>query len=318
MWDPKLQAELAKEEKEIRENLRQYPNDTTAIHVLAEVCEGRGEYEAAIKELRKLVKLKPDDVWLHYRLRDVLEKDHQLNESEKEYRIALKSSAEDGWAIKKFAEWLVNRKKYEEAIVEFRRAIQLGGEDAAARSHLGDLLSHFGRWDEAEIEYRKAEQMDNQRANDENHIRYLSSRTEERKAKLDQTRDSYRLNPNDRKAKHDYLLSLFYYGYDLFCFKTPDEYEEATKVFEEALKINSKEIEDPFYLACCYAALGEKEKTIMSLQDGVKNGFNDWSKWVRNKELEGIRADPRVREMEKTVKERWKKISARPIIYFKL
>lgn len=313
--NPELKAYLAEQEKGFREDLRQNPDDAQARYDLANIYEDRGNIQGAIKEVRILIKPKPDDADLHYRLSDLLGKDHQWSESEKEYRTAVRLKGDDAQTHHNFAEWLQNRKKCEEAIVEYRKTIQLGVDDAVIRWRLGDLLSHFGRWDEAEKEYLESERMDNPEGSEEDRINRLLPEIKDREGFVNHYRNTFRLNSKDRIAKWNYLNSLNVYGNDLFRCKTKERYEEAEKVFAEVQKINPKDKNAPFFMACCFAALGEKEKAMKLLQDDVKNGFNDWSSWVTSKELDGIRTDPRFKELEEVVKVRWKKVSPRPIIY---
>jgi tetratricopeptide (TPR) repeat protein len=305
--DPKTKAYLAEQEKKDKEVIRQNPNDANGYAMLAFDYDQQGRTREAITELRKAVSLHPELSYLHIDLSVLLDKVHKLDEAKKEYRIGVSLDADDPITHQVYADWLVYWKEYEEAIVEFNKTIQLGDSENDIRRSLGDLYSHFGRWDEAEKEYRECYRVECQFDKQWDQEGFLLSEAESSKERVDKYKEALRLNPKDGKAKGHYFDYLNRYGYYLFKFKKSERYDEALKTFEEIHKLKPKMIYVPFYMACCYAALGDKEKAIALLLDNVKKGFNDWEYLITYKELDDLRADSRFKEMEKTVKERWEK-----------
>jgi tetratricopeptide (TPR) repeat protein len=305
--DPKHKAYLAEQEKKYKEDIRQNPNEANGYRMLALIYDEQGHTSEGIAELRKAVSLHPELSYLHIELSFLLDKVHKLDEATKEYRIGVSLDADNPITHYVYADRLMYWKMYEEAIVEFNKTIQLGDSLYMIRRSLGDLYSHFGRWDEAEKEYRECYRVECHFDKQQDQDGLLISYAGRFKEWVDKYRETLRLNPKDGKAKSNYFDALYEYGYTLFKFKKSERYEEALKTFEEIHKLKPKMIYVPFYMACCFAALGDKEKAITLLQDDVKKGFNDWEWWITYKELDDLRADSRFREMEKTVKERWGK-----------
>jgi tetratricopeptide (TPR) repeat protein len=311
--DPERKAHLAEQEKEYKVDIRQNPNEANGYGRLAFIYDEQGHTSEAITELRKAVTLRPELSYFHIQLGVLLAKVHKLDEAKEEYRTGVSLDADDPITHYLYADWLMYWKEYEEAIVEFNKTIQLGDSESMIRRSLGDLYSHFGRWDEAEKEYCECYRVYYQWDKEWDQEGYLLSDVGRIKGKVNKYKETLRLNPKDGKAKGNYFDALYEYGYTLFKFKKSERYKEALKTFEEIRKLKPKMIGVPFYMACCFAALGDKEKAITLLQDDVKNGFNDWEWWITYKELGDLRADSRFKEMEKTVKERWGKMPPRQL-----
>jgi len=268
------------------------------------------------------------------------EEDKKLPESENYYRERVKESPKYPPNHEWLAFILYRRSKYEEALAEYRTIIQLFPNGYFVHGLTGDLLCQLGRWEEAEKVYQESFSLEKMRypifEDSLRRTRYIRGwpAWNDRwywnlewydwiEMKEKHYCDSLGLSPNDIKTIKHYFPLKYYekYGYALYLLKQRKNYAGAKDVLNEVLNLQYiweqswKRGKVPFYLACCYAALGKSDKAQMYFQMAVNDGFPYWNEWIISSELDGLRNEPRFRKMEATVKERWKEITAEPQIY---
>jgi TolB-like protein/Flp pilus assembly protein TadD len=178
--------------------------------------------------------------------------------------------------------------KLDEASVSSRKAIELDPEDFVAHWTLGRIDFTQGRFEQAYALFKRVIALKPTFFNAQLDLAQTCdglNRPEEARAARDRVLEllpNYLLqNPDDSRARMVYAATLAEKGHA----------EEALREGTAALEISS---DDPLMLyngACLYARLGEPERAIAALRQGIANGYEDFG-WMRNDpDLAPLRAD---------------------------
>jgi tetratricopeptide (TPR) repeat protein len=150
---------------ELRESIRQNPNNSPAHNHLGLALSMQGKLEEATAAYREAVRLDPDNTDPHVNLGNVLRAQGKLDEAIAEYREGLRLNPRANLVHTNVGHVLRDQGKLDEAVVAYRAALVFNQDDAKARANLGITLAMQGKTDEAVAELRRS--LDSARADPE-------------------------------------------------------------------------------------------------------------------------------------------------------
>ncbi len=219
-------------------------------------------YEEAEAAYRKAIELNPAYVTAYSNFGNLLSDEHfkRYEEAEAAYRRAIELNPAEAPAYSNFGILLKTLERYEEAEAAYRKAIELNPAYAPAYSNFGILLKTLERYEEAEAAYRKAIELNPAEATSYSNFGLLLhehfKRYEEAEAAY---RKAIELNP---VLEYPYLyLGELYFDWDKF--------DDAIKVYSEALSINSD-------FARCYRMRG----LVYQVRGEIETALGDYRRAV--------------------------------------
>jgi tetratricopeptide (TPR) repeat protein len=110
---------------ELRERLRQNPDDAQARYALARNLAHHGGQEDAIAELRDALKRKPGDTLAHYLIGTLLEQLGRIQEAADEYRTAAELGCDQPRLYLRLGDVLYQQERQAEAREWWEKALEL-------------------------------------------------------------------------------------------------------------------------------------------------------------------------------------------------
>jgi serine/threonine-protein kinase len=142
---------------EFRAAIRLKPDDAVAYSNFAVALTRQGKWKEAIAACRDSIRLKPDNQGAHFILGVVLcDGVHDYTAAVAEFREAIRLKPDSAVVHLNLGVALWNQRKSTEAITEFREAIRLKPDEAGAYDRLGDVLFAQGKVDESVAAHREA------------------------------------------------------------------------------------------------------------------------------------------------------------------
>lgn len=263
--------------------------DAQNLYNLGDALLADGQPDKAIEPLRGAVRIKPDFALARYDLGLAYFEVGRFEDAEKEARAAIASDPDmltaelnlGLCAMTKLGQSLMNQEKYEEAIQCFKRNEK---QFAATYFNMGLALYRAKRNREALDYFKRA------CAIEPDDAEFLDL--------LGQTYDVI----GDYKAAEKHLrrgielapqYAYCYYDLGNMFLKFKDKRKEARTLLEKAVELEPDMMWAYYCLGCWHALEGKKAKAFEYLEKALEKGFKDRT-WIEaDKDLEGLRGDPR-------------------------
>lgn len=185
--------------------------------------------------------------------------------------------------------------RYAEAAKAYEQAIQIDPGFAQAYEHLGGVDLEAGEFKAAEQDYRAAAKLRPDDAAVHSDLGQALMVQKKYPEAEEEFRTALRLDPD----LLDVHLSL---GYAL---KRTGQVPEAEEEYRAVLARDPQNVWAHYDLATCYVLDGQNEKALVSLQDVVERGFDNWPVLSHDPDLAGLSGDPRYEDLARTIRVRW-------------
>lgn len=281
------------------------------------------KFKEAVTPLSNLIKEEPKNDKAINLLGIVYKSINQLDKAEKYFFEALSTNTNNNEARLNLAGVAFSKGFTQKAVLLYNEALKIKPDEIKALESLAVISISLGKFEDAKVFYKRVTEKEPNRiglnmglgiiAMSEKNISEARKRFL-KEAELDPSNNdavfnlaySYEFNlKGERGAKDaDYTNAIKYYKQIME--KSPDfllapfnlglvyakqeNYKDAIKVTEEALK-ESKDKNDKVYynLACFYSLNKDESEAIKSFEEAVKLGFRDFEKIESDKDLDNIR-----------------------------
>ena len=246
--------------------------DAWSVHNMMGIAlHSEDKTDEAIIHLRQAVKLEPNAADAHNSLGAALESQGKLDEAIGQYLITLQLNPRYVTAYYNLGNTLALQNKFDEAINRYRQALQMKPNYAKARINLGNALGMQGKLDEAMNHYRQALQI----KPDDAELHSNMGITLARQGKPDEAIRHYR---QAVKIDPDYLSALDNLAWILATHPNPTMRDGpgAVALAERAAELTKHQDANILKtLAAAYAAAGQRERAITTLQTAIKLAAGD-------------------------------------------
>lgn len=267
--------------------------DALNLYNLGDACLALGRVEEAVAPLVAAIRNKPDFAMAHYDLGLAYYELGRFDEAAREAELALAAdpdmvTAEMNLGLSAntyLGLSLMNQERYEEAIRCFKRNER---EFASTFFNMGLALFRAERYKEALDYFKRATAI---KPDDSEFLDLLGQTYAELgryKEAEKHLRRSIELGPNEYWGYYD-LGNLF--------LRLKDKRKEAKALLEKAVELAPDFMWSYYCLGCWHALEGTKAKAFEWLEKAFGKGFKDREWMEKDKDLDGLRGDPRYRKM---------------------
>ena len=211
--------------------------------------------------------------------------------SEREYRRAIELKPNYATAHHWFGTDLMNVKRFDDSLAELRQAEELDPLSPIIGTNLGDLLVHSRRYDEAIAQYRRVLVRDPNFAYAHRALGWAYGSKGMYPEAIAETRASMELREGS-SAKGYWGLWLAKSG----------KRDEALKLLNELKQASARDYVQSYTFALIYVGLGEKEEALNYLEKHMLSHAETANTYNTAPELDGLRSEPRFKEMLKRMK----------------
>ena len=207
--------------------------------------------------------------------------------AESEFKRAIELKPSYATAHQWYALFLGMQGRFKEAEREIRKALELDPLSLIINVNIGDTYCSRKEYDRAIEQYRSVSEMDGSFA-----VAYSSSiLAYVRKGMFDEA----------LKAGETYARLTKRHAwrkvYKAYVFASMGKVDNARRLLKEAEKGYQREHLSPYHIASCYFVMGDKEAGFRWLQRAYAEHDSAIGSMLIDEELDGVRSDPRYKEM---------------------
>jgi tetratricopeptide (TPR) repeat protein/TolB-like protein/predicted Ser/Thr protein kinase len=279
--------------KEFKDALANDPRSDDACRGLARAYQGLGQLEAAEQTFQKAIELRPQ-YWANYNAIGVFYIAQGRNQQAiPMFQRITELTPDNRWGYTNLGLAYYNLGQLDQAAAMWRRTLQIQ-PDAGAYSNLGVVYFFTGHHADSGRMFEKAAELEPQ-----NYL-YRGNLA-----------DAYRWTPGEKdRAKPNYLQAIGLVqrdlevnprdtdalGYLALYEAKSGDLEKARQPIGQALALAPKDVNVQSMAAEVYAVVGDQQKALDCLKAAVQGGYPRFE-LERNPELDGLRNDPRYREI---------------------
>jgi serine/threonine protein kinase/tetratricopeptide (TPR) repeat protein/TolB-like protein len=279
--------------RELREAFAIDPRNDDACRELARAYQGLGRLEAAEQTYQKAIALRPQ-YWANYNDLGIFYMSQgRYEQAIPMFRRMTELTPDNRWGYTNMGLAYYNLVQLDKATAMFRRTLQLQ-PDAGAYSNLGVVYFYTGHHADSARMFEKAVELEPQsylyRGNLADAYRWTPGEKDRAKPNYVQAiglvQRDLEVNPRDTDAL----------GYLALYEAKSGDLEKAREPIGQALALAPKDVNVQSMAAEVYAVMGDQQKALHCLKSAVQGGYPRFE-LEHNPELDGLRNDPRYREI---------------------